>query len=635
MLATSREGLGSAGNGSSRSPPLGVPAGDADVDEVRRAEAVCLFGDRASAAKTDFALTDRNIGAVGVLCRRLDGIPLAIELAAARVRSLSPEDLVARLDQRFRSSPAVSRGALRNAIRRCGARSTGPMTCSPPRNVMRCNGCRCSPVAVILRPRRRCCPATSSTRRCGRRVGSTGGQVPRRRRRRQRRWGALPPPRNHPPVRPRAPRREWRPGGAATPPRRPLRRAGRSVRSAPTTPRAARVDPRRRPRHRQLPRRVRLGGRDTVAGARAAPGGPVGGRGGQDRRPRDGLGRDCDRDPRRRRSPALSRGRGRGRVGRHNGSRFRAGRRPRRRRGTRPGGARYPACACGAGSARSSRSFGTTSRGREVTRRHGSSSSGRLGMPNSRAHSSRSTACSGSPNRRPTPQSRPLKKRCASPVPPASTRALVAALPNLATWVPLEESQRAFALLDEAIEIGTRIGDRYNVSNAMTYKARTAARLGDWPTALQASVDAAEQALELGALLVVKGSLFWAGVALCALGSCEPAAVVFGKANAIPERWAADFDPRNARRRPTPRSSKPSANNKSRRSPNGAPPSTSPTPSPTYTPKPTEPSPRHDTRPNDHAIAWGAQKRHSAASRDVATQEHAPGMERRVPGGMR
>ena len=71
-----------------------------------------LFADRASAAKNDFALTDRNVGAVGVLCRRLDGIPLAIELAAARVRSLSPEDLVARLDQRFKLLTHGSRAAL-------------------------------------------------------------------------------------------------------------------------------------------------------------------------------------------------------------------------------------------------------------------------------------------------------------------------------------------------------------------------------------------------------------------------------------------------------------------------------------------------------------------------------------------
>ena len=68
------------------------------------------------------ALTDRNAAAVAQLCRRLDGIPLAIELAAARVRSLTPEDLVARLDERFKLLTKGSRAAverhqtLRNTI---------------------------------------------------------------------------------------------------------------------------------------------------------------------------------------------------------------------------------------------------------------------------------------------------------------------------------------------------------------------------------------------------------------------------------------------------------------------------------------------------------------------------------------
>ena len=112
VLATSREGLAVAGEQLVAVPPLGVPAEDADGDDLRQAEAVCLFWDRASAARSDFALTDRNVGAVGVLCRRLDGIPLAIELAAARVRSLSPDDLVSRLDQRFKLLTHGSRGAL-------------------------------------------------------------------------------------------------------------------------------------------------------------------------------------------------------------------------------------------------------------------------------------------------------------------------------------------------------------------------------------------------------------------------------------------------------------------------------------------------------------------------------------------
>jgi predicted ATPase/class 3 adenylate cyclase len=112
VLATSREGLALAGERMVAVPSLGVPAADAGVDALMDADAVQLFSDRARAAKNDFALTDRNARAVGVLCRRLDGIPLAIELAAARVRSLSPEDLVARLDQRFKLLTRGSRAAL-------------------------------------------------------------------------------------------------------------------------------------------------------------------------------------------------------------------------------------------------------------------------------------------------------------------------------------------------------------------------------------------------------------------------------------------------------------------------------------------------------------------------------------------
>ena len=112
VLATSREGLALAGERIVAVPSLGVPAADADADELLAADAVRLFSDRACAAKVDFALTDHNIGAVAVLCRRLDGIPLAIELAAARVRSMTAEDLVSRLDQRFKLLTRGSRAAL-------------------------------------------------------------------------------------------------------------------------------------------------------------------------------------------------------------------------------------------------------------------------------------------------------------------------------------------------------------------------------------------------------------------------------------------------------------------------------------------------------------------------------------------
>jgi predicted ATPase/class 3 adenylate cyclase len=111
VLATSREGLGSAGERIVAVRSLSVPADDVDVDDVLHAEAVLLFADRATAANSGFALTAQNAETIGLLCRRLDGIPLAIELAAARARSMSPEDLVARLDQRFKLLTRGSRGA--------------------------------------------------------------------------------------------------------------------------------------------------------------------------------------------------------------------------------------------------------------------------------------------------------------------------------------------------------------------------------------------------------------------------------------------------------------------------------------------------------------------------------------------
>jgi len=119
--------------------------------------------------------------------------------------------------------------------------------------------------------------------------------------------------------------------------------------------------------------------------------------------------------------------------------------------------------------------------------------------------------------------------------------ALANGLLLVATWLPYEESERALGLLDEAIEIGTRIGDRSGVSNAMAGKARIAMRRGDWPTALQGAVDAAERTLEVGDHGVASRSLYTAGVALCALGSCEPAAVLFGKSDAMAGRWGLDW----------------------------------------------------------------------------------------------
>jgi predicted ATPase/DNA-binding SARP family transcriptional activator len=102
LLATSREPLGIRGERVLGVPSLQVPVDDGDFGAVGDADAVKLFVDRAHAARSGFSLTPDNSAAVAQLCRRLDGIPLAIELAAARVRSMAPGDIAARLDQRFR-----------------------------------------------------------------------------------------------------------------------------------------------------------------------------------------------------------------------------------------------------------------------------------------------------------------------------------------------------------------------------------------------------------------------------------------------------------------------------------------------------------------------------------------------------
>ncbi|WES62795.1 DUF4062 domain-containing protein [Microbacter sp. GSS18] len=77
---------------------LAMPRRDADADEATRTPAVALFAERAAAVRPGFAVTDDNVGAVTAVCRALDGVPLAIELAAARTRSLSTRDLLRRLD---------------------------------------------------------------------------------------------------------------------------------------------------------------------------------------------------------------------------------------------------------------------------------------------------------------------------------------------------------------------------------------------------------------------------------------------------------------------------------------------------------------------------------------------------------
>ncbi|WP_020578025.1 AfsR/SARP family transcriptional regulator [Actinopolymorpha alba] len=114
ILATSREPLGVAGEATYPIPPLpwppeGTPVADATALAY---PAIRLFVDRATAVRPDFALTPECVPAVVEICRRLDGMPLAIELAAARVRSLSVGQIADRLDDRFRLLTAGSRTAL-------------------------------------------------------------------------------------------------------------------------------------------------------------------------------------------------------------------------------------------------------------------------------------------------------------------------------------------------------------------------------------------------------------------------------------------------------------------------------------------------------------------------------------------
>ena len=100
ILATSREALGIPSETAWLVPPLGG------------VEAVQLFVERAQASLASFELTDANANAVRDICRRLDGIPLAIELAAARIRVLSPEQIASRLNDAFRLLTTGSRTAL-------------------------------------------------------------------------------------------------------------------------------------------------------------------------------------------------------------------------------------------------------------------------------------------------------------------------------------------------------------------------------------------------------------------------------------------------------------------------------------------------------------------------------------------
>ncbi|WP_460605712.1 BTAD domain-containing putative transcriptional regulator [Jatrophihabitans fulvus] len=112
VLATSREPLGIVGEALLAVPPLGQPAPEAGPVDALAYPAVRLFADRAGAVSPDFAVCDATVGSVVEIVRRLDGLPLAIELAAARLRTLPVDEIARRIDDRFRLLTGGSRTAL-------------------------------------------------------------------------------------------------------------------------------------------------------------------------------------------------------------------------------------------------------------------------------------------------------------------------------------------------------------------------------------------------------------------------------------------------------------------------------------------------------------------------------------------
>src|SRR5437764_8294505 len=112
VLATTREAMNIPGEVLWKVRPLTIPDGDCALDGLQSSEAVALFTDRTRAVEPDFEITTQNAGAVTQICRRLDGMPLAIELAASRVRSMAVQELSSRLDDRFHLLTGGTRTAL-------------------------------------------------------------------------------------------------------------------------------------------------------------------------------------------------------------------------------------------------------------------------------------------------------------------------------------------------------------------------------------------------------------------------------------------------------------------------------------------------------------------------------------------
>ncbi|MFI6772215.1 protein kinase [Nocardia sp. NPDC050412] len=111
ILATSREPIGLGGEAVLPIPPLAVPDPDRLPGRLPRSDAMTLFSERAAAAVAGFELTEDNKVTIARICQRLDGLPLPIELATARLRAMSPEQILQRLTDRFALLTRGSRSA--------------------------------------------------------------------------------------------------------------------------------------------------------------------------------------------------------------------------------------------------------------------------------------------------------------------------------------------------------------------------------------------------------------------------------------------------------------------------------------------------------------------------------------------
>ncbi len=163
VLATSRVPLVVEGEASFEVAPLPVPApGARSAAMIASAEEVRPFELRARQVSTDFRIAEENALAVAEICRRLDGIPLAIELAAARVRVLAPGQIAAALADRFVLLTGGPRGR-RHVSAPSRRRWTGASTCSTVHTSWPWPGFRSSPGPSSSTPPRQWCPGGGSS----------------------------------------------------------------------------------------------------------------------------------------------------------------------------------------------------------------------------------------------------------------------------------------------------------------------------------------------------------------------------------------------------------------------------------------------------------------------------------------